>query len=312
MALLYRSLRMLPTPAPVATPSPPPPPPPPAPGPPPGDYPTISVNQLVDDQKLWSAIQPRHGTHINPHAVIRSPNYDALAAYCPAGGAQGFVDNFNEILPWFWIYNGPAHNPSLGYRIHYRRCVISMLSKTTNTWWYAPVSNSLAGYGWDGNTNTNVNSPHSRDEGSGTRSSNFPGNWGSELWPTAVVDRARCVDAKAIAVIAECRVIKSDGTPHYGTDAEYVAAMGFDQYARARGGPFKQPNGYPGYQMDGGNSRWRRIQGGDWQSVAMITMQSVQTNQNPFAGYSPPWPYDQVPWCLSEAQVRANPPIWAI
>lgn len=298
-----------PAPSPAPAPAPSPPAPSPAPSPPapvPAGYPTIDINKLIQDQQQATTYNPKFGYPNMRHANTQSGSFDALKAMCLDGGSTMY-QYFDEVLPWLWVYNGPEHVDGRGYRLHCRANVISIKSKVTGQWTNFPISNNFSGQTWNGNSQQQNYDEYGRNEGGDSMSYNYPGNYGAELWPSKALNKAVMQDCAAVASIAQVRVIDTAGNPYYGADAAYAVSLGFDMYGRSRtpNVGFKQPNGYPGYQMGGGASKWRKVTGGDWQSVAYISMLSYNDSGNAYnAKYSKP------PYVLTESQVRASTPVW--
>jgi hypothetical protein len=171
--------------------------------------------------------------------------------------------------------------------------------------------------------------PTHRDHGDGNGSSIYlqNSNQGAECWASTFydwTDRSLWTDFGGFAAVCEARVINDNGTPYYGNDVVYCAQLGFDPWNSGKGDSWsatpgsgnywdmKDAEGRPKNQMDGGNSRWRPIRGGDWQQVGLITMVSYQKRGNMFKGYTLPWPFDVPPHGLTEQQVRDSHPDWVI
>jgi len=286
---------------------------------PPADDLYIPVAELIAGMEEASTLQPAFGQHTNNEAVMRSPTYDAVVGYLGAApaGQDDFDDFVEEIYPWPWAYPATGHNVGIGLRLEMRRLKVSACRKSTGQWQDLPESGLGPNLGWNGNTQTGPSTKLRNEAGTGNLSFGPTTiNEGVEVWPPVETykDKALFRDTKAWGIVFQARVIDDNGDPYNGADGRFAVQLGFDQYGgRERGGDDKYaaPARYPRTRADGGNKRWDLVTGGDWTTIGLITMESFKFNENPHAGYVPPWPYDRSPYVLTRQQVLDNPPSWA-
>lgn len=293
---------------------------------------TIDIDRLVYLMTNPSEVQPMFGVHSNSQAKMQCPNFDALYGMCRQGGRVSVLDDYaNATATWFWAYPATGHS-AWTKRLQARGLRVSIKRKSDGVWVdAAPGATPSTNKYWNGNTDpgwTNQRADyrdHGADGGSWLLGSGPGGTSdGVEAWSDTFYsfnNRALIVDCAAIAVGIEVRVINDDGTPYYGSDARFAALQGFDIYNANRNTPgsgsageLKDAAGYPKDMMDGGNCMWSLVTGGDWQSIAVITMDPYQdaTGIPPWAGYEVQWTWNDPPYVLTEAQVRAagGVPTW--
>jgi hypothetical protein len=140
-----------------------------------------------------------------------------------------------------------------------------------------------------------------------------------------IKNRAKAIATRGFSAIVTLEIINEDDTGYTGSDATYVAQVGFDpavssetssETAAADG---KNVNGYPRIRADGGYSKWVPFDGSSGAiTIGVITYDGSNTAiftvigaPPPWGNWiDPPWAYNKQPYVLSQAQLSINRPIF--